>query len=582
MSSVRFMADGKDERDEHALREVQDFEGDGSIINEWYTNTEYMQRRHGFLGKYPDYKDAPKLAQSTRWDADMVFSLESTAKLSVQEIRRRELEYEILPLLPYPTTANTETIDNFSAYPTEEWHPGVEIPVIPVTSPFATLAAPVLTETESPPPTQTSIDQLQPLSPNNYFAHPASATMARLAAARLVSNAPRQMSQSQTFRDQGQQLRPVYPQQTGYANYQLHSNFNPMNLATTNHLLTPLATSAMASVGTARPAYPPMGASKMPDPAYVLKVVDDLSRYGSLGPSDKPAERSQRWTGASSLAGRPVEGTVKSPANAKKRAAPDDDDDEITAADVPRPDSARPDSSVADQQQTDGGSDTEDQRPAVKKPKLILKASPPKKTSAASQTKSSSSSRQKKKTPATTGSPVKRSVKATGKQRQRTTTNDDTASVTSTSTTAPSSTTAANTLLDRIARGEILPKSKPLATAASAHRHTLLLAAHARKTHHPDFPPEFYDRANFSKDDLAKQNVVRCLCGDTKDDKNPLRDRDWVGCDNEKCGVWQHVDCIGEAVPKDLDRDDYLCHMCDPFRHRRRLQEVRREANGLN
>ena len=39
-----------------------------------------------------------------------------------------------------------------------------------------------------------------------------------------------------------------------------------------------------------------------------------------------------------------------------------------------------------------------------------------------------------------------------------------------------------------------------------------------------------------------------------------------------------HVDCIGEAVPKNLENDDYLCHMCDPFVHRRVLQGIRKDA----
>ncbi|KAK4504123.1 hypothetical protein PRZ48_005038 [Zasmidium cellare] len=564
-SPVRFMADGKDKRNEQALREVQDFEGGGTVLNEWYTMAEYIKRRHGFLGKHPDHKVLPSLAVSARWDAELVFGMDSSAKLSVQEIRRRELNEEVNPLLPFPTTSNTQSLDNFASYPNEEWHPEVEFPPIPEGSPRAVLRTPtpVLSETDSPPPAQTNANHYAPVSRSNYFADTAASEMARFRAQGFVHPGFAQMmSQRQNFHGQDQQVRSFLPQQTAYSGLPPLPKFNSTDNPPRNPRQVRFATNDMAaSVNVAGPPSYPINAHKMSiDPAIVAKVVDDLIHPpGSLKPSDAPVQYQPGWTGASSLAGRPVHGTVKSPANGKKRAAPDDDD----PADRPRPDSARPDSDIDDQPQPDAASDRE-QTPAAKRPKLILKASPPKATS-----KATSSSRKK----STASSPVKRSSKANGKQPQRTITNDN-ESAASTSTAAPTTTDP----LERIARGEILPKSKAQATAAASHRHALLLAAHKNKKRHPDFPPEFFARANFSKEDLANQNVVRCLCGATKDEKNPTRNRDWVGCDNEECGVWQHVDCIGEAVPKDLENDDYLCHMCDPFVHRRVLQGIRKDA----
>ena len=79
--------------------------------------------------------------------------------------------------------------------------------------------------------------------------------------------------------------------------------------------------------------------------------------------------------------------------------------------------------------------------------------------------------------------------------------------------------------------------------------------------------PEFFDPANFAKG--QEQDSVRCVCGITSDDNQPM-----IACDG--CNVWQHNACMGEAVPEDVENDGYLCHVCAPYAHRALIARLRR------
>lgn len=99
----------------------------GVVVNDFYSREEYVQRRVGFLGRHPLYKILPKLFPMVRGDADEIYQ-PTDDKLSVQEVRRRELTSEITPLLPLPTTDNCESLDSFRSYPTAEWTPAASYP----------------------------------------------------------------------------------------------------------------------------------------------------------------------------------------------------------------------------------------------------------------------------------------------------------------------------------------------------------------------------------------------------------------------------------------------------------------------
>lgn len=92
---------------------------------------------------------------------------------------------------------------------------------------------------------------------------------------------------------------------------------------------------------------------------------------------------------------------------------------------------------------------------------------------------------------------------------------------------------------------------------------------------HPDLMPEFFDTYNFTPDekDPKGEPAIRCVCMANVDIGG-----EWIGCDNDECRVWQHVPCMGEAVPASEARQDgkYLCQQCDPFAHRKLIQRLRK------
>ncbi|KAI7089273.1 hypothetical protein KC356_g2568 [Hortaea werneckii] len=97
-----------------------------TVINDFYNQEDYVRRRAGFLGRHDDYKGLA-VFPIARGDAKRVFTDDMV--LSVQEVQRRETAAEIEDLLPLPTTANTQTIDNFKSYPDSEFELGNNYPV---------------------------------------------------------------------------------------------------------------------------------------------------------------------------------------------------------------------------------------------------------------------------------------------------------------------------------------------------------------------------------------------------------------------------------------------------------------------
>ncbi|KAF2453705.1 hypothetical protein BDY21DRAFT_116923 [Lineolata rhizophorae] len=68
--------------------------------------------------------------------------------------------------------------------------------------------------------------------------------------------------------------------------------------------------------------------------------------------------------------------------------------------------------------------------------------------------------------------------------------------------------------------------------------------------------------AESAPDDTEDDNaVVRCVCGATEDDGGRMM----IACD--RCGAWQHNDCMG--IPEDEDKlpESYLCEQCAPNQH---------------
>ncbi|CAK3758494.1 hypothetical protein AC578_2546 [Lecanosticta acicola] len=241
----------------------------------------------------------------------------------------------------------------------------------------------------------------------------------------------------------------------------------------------------------------------------------------------------------SSLAGRPVKLPVKIPRGSKR----------------PR------DSTPSASESSESSSSDEDTtpQPASKRPKLTLKAP----------------SRPR---PTIKTAPRKTSQRSTASQTNKATQTD-----------AGATTNARNSPTDRIARiarGEIVPKSKQEATQAQARRKHSLLAESSGKgkgtaRRIPDLMPEFFEKHNFTQTEReGNDQIIRCVCGATADDHRA--GEEWIGCSGELCGgCWQHVACLGEAVAaekemRESEEYEYYCHLCDPMRHRKTLQRLRR------
>ncbi|KXT01931.1 hypothetical protein AC578_2546 [Pseudocercospora eumusae] len=135
-----------------AVAEAKRLEGDGRVINEWYSLKEYTKRRLGFLGKHPAFRGATRLLPGIESAGEEVFAGQQD-NLSAQQVRARELVCEIDPLLPLSTTTNTDSLDDFRGYPADEWHPGfIPTPISREDTP----ATPAMSESSAAEPPQYS------------------------------------------------------------------------------------------------------------------------------------------------------------------------------------------------------------------------------------------------------------------------------------------------------------------------------------------------------------------------------------------------------------------------------------------
>ncbi|KAI7195319.1 hypothetical protein KC316_g4565 [Hortaea werneckii] len=97
-----------------------------TVVNDFYDKEDYVRRRADFLGSHDDYTGI-SVFPIARDDANRVFPDEHEV-LSVQEVQRRETAAGFEDLLPLPTTANTQTIDDFKSYPVDRQPDAPETP----------------------------------------------------------------------------------------------------------------------------------------------------------------------------------------------------------------------------------------------------------------------------------------------------------------------------------------------------------------------------------------------------------------------------------------------------------------------
>ncbi|KAK3639852.1 hypothetical protein LTR56_012232 [Elasticomyces elasticus] len=465
----------------------------GTVLNEHYSLEEYVKRRAGWLGRLPDFPRATGTFAISRRDAFDIFGPDQA--LSVQEVRRRELAAEFDPLLPLPTTGNTESIDSFRSYGQREWSPSGDRAVSGND-----------TQTRRSPHMQpANIRQtMESDSPHRQT---------------MESDSP----QLPHHRDSNQSTR--YPQVDS----------------------SPLA--AIAST----PATTPMSASVVPHLPQSNAFGSQADLLRSINArSGSPRARSPNSIhvnrNISSLAGRGMSVPVKHHPG-KKRAAPDAPDATDSAIASPANDAL-----------------SESSQPPPKRIKLIGPRDPSRSPSKAASPPEEA--------------PTKRKIKHAPRQQSHTT-------KTTKSTTTSRTTSSAASRLDEIVAGARLPRNKDEARQAANVRHERLLEQHQAMAEprsnqkrgqrsrtsgsDPDCLPEFFKTDNFADVDENGEEVesVRCTCGVVTDDKV-----DMLSCD--ECRVWQHIHCMGEAVPKNVDTGDYFCQMCDPWAHRKLLAILRK------
>ncbi|WPB04068.1 uncharacterized protein RHO25_008712 [Cercospora beticola] len=144
-------------------------------------------------------------------------------------------------------------------------------------------------------------------------------------------------------------------------------------------------------------------------------------------------------------------------------------------------------------------------------------------------------------------------------------------------------------LLPGVVSGNRLPKSRKEAVDGAIERKKILERAHLivnpdTAVKALDFPPEFHSPENFTQAErtaLDEQDIdngpIRCICGENRDVASR---EEWIQCDGENCGVWQHVICMEDGVESTVVKRQaktYLCQVCDPWRHRKVLQRLRRQ-----
>ncbi|KAK5115256.1 hypothetical protein LTR62_001456 [Meristemomyces frigidus] len=501
------------------------WERGGQVLNDHYTKDQYVNRRVHFLSRLPDFAGVSAgLSMIAARDCAIVFRSEIEPAISVQRVRHLELQNLLDPLTPLPTTENTETIDSFRSYPADVWRAGM----------------PELAR--SPPQASASEGER---SPRPGLA--ASLSRSKTSQQRARGCLKQRANRAQTL---------VAGQQTAVRSSSLPIPEN--SVFATNMAPSSPMHAAKASVGE----YEQFRAMSHEDKA--AKIVELLKRPIPL-PTSRNVHTSKQ---ASALAGRGMSVPVKYKRGTKRRASEP----------AESPESQRAVNSVFGAQAT------------VEPPKkrIRFKLHGPRDASQATspevevqpEAEKSTSRKQRAapaaKQPRTIAAKQPRSAPATKQPRTLAAKQPRNAPIKRQSN--------AQSHLEAVIAGTALPATKAQATRAANLRHDSLLAAHKeanpqrtapaipskgarRSARSPDFPPEFFNRANFPPDE--REDTVRCVCGVTIDDGKLM-----ICCDG--CGVWQHHGCMGAAVPEDLVEGRYQCQVCDVWGHRVLVARLRR------
>ena len=553
----------------------------GTIINEHYSLNEYINRRVGFLGRHPDYAHmVTRLFAIVRRDAADVFK--QGRELSVQEVRRRESKLDVTPLLPLPTTDNCASVDNFRNYPDREWTPGHVPPVnrIHVVDKdddnghiyrLMSFTDAVAEYTTVAPATHARAN----MAPQTRFSQPAISWGSSRCSASPQPTAALQ-------HDQGMHVASIEDSQdllSRAANSQQTAQSSRQSAASPYADCVDYDRSSDAATATPKLVNRASTSTATPEPATTTQdmlIETNLTPATSTCHDVEGAGQTTPLTGLSS--GRPDPRVSSNHSRSSQASAPAGRGMSIPVKTKPyvkraRSESPAPVDSVI--------GDSPQPRPS-KRPRLH--AGPPPAAKALDDTLrvvgQAPTARSKRK--------IVRA--ATANEDGRSGRHSHIQSGGASKSMWAQAVHPDNDHVEAVAAGTALPRAKREAEAASKLRYNRLLERHqaaalrkakknqknvqgALKNHtHPDLMPEFFDIRNFPEDE--RDSTVRCVCMVVHDDGTNM-----ISCG--ECLVWQHPVCMGEGVPKNQQKGKYSCHVCDPWRHRKRLAELRQAQPSL-
>ena len=515
-----------------AEAEAKQLEGVGAILNEHYTFQEYINRRADYLGNHSSFRStAVCVFPIARSDAEEIFYLRCDV-LSVQEVRRREVRQDIRPLLPLPTTANTYTIDNFNSYSALEWPQGTSRSSSSSSMPSEQEpdTASIDDDEADRPLTQDERSVARGLeyfhSNATWLSNPGKTAVNTSFFAQPANNTKTVNGTAQTEDADLSTMTSTWP------------STRPSSSSGISNQLSTQASSPSSTPHAIKPSGPmdPGQQSTEDIQAIARHCVELLGNRPALTTYEPRAVGEQETatavpgsprflsTPASALANRAIISSTKPPRGRKQAAT--------TLSDR---------ASVAAQSEAPRGLSEDSSPPARKKRKLDRADEAKHRKKAKGKTEKPSLARKTKQIPLTEANPDH---------------------------------------MGAIIAGTTLPSSKKEANAAARARYSRLQAQQSSAVNsnfkrvikprkEPDILPEFFNKKNFPAGP-SRDNQVRCVCGVVRDDGGAM-----ISCD--KCNVWQHKACMGEAVPKDPDNEDYLCHVCDPWAHRVLIAKLRRD-----
>ncbi|GAB7331610.1 hypothetical protein MBLNU13_g02982t2 [Cladosporium sp. NU13] len=572
-----------------ALYEVAVHEGGGSILKDYYTIFEYRDRRAKFFDKLPGWSRRPRdIYEMVKRDSNLFFDEDDpTRQLDALEVRERELEHQFEVLLPLPTTANTQTIDNFKTCP------------------------PIDGSREAD---EESEDEEQIMEDGDHEADEAEDEYDQdVEDGRDVPTPGGSLTHSTPV------TSPVMGNNSAFDKKMAILN-DPARIVDPSDLATPMLPGLMRSKQRVAAPQPPVPTPTVDGP-YTQKTstspknftvapgVSAMSRYGMPGPI-KSQHRQHTPEQAKMTASKPatasknseiipkitvgIDKTDSAEPVAKKRkvdhVAAKPPAKHVATATISRPATSSNQAHAASSGDpiptTSQEATNADQAPAF--------------SGGTTKTRiSHTASDNNKPTSGSSDIPVATNPHPTVSNNQPATVLSATPTIAATLSTAPAiapafaPTTvpaAAQRRLNDIIAGRILPRSKQEAKDAADEQHSRLLAAY--RAHHqtqnqsttrksarkstmnanpdPDFMPHYFSAANFPAEEVAEGGSVRCVCGATENDP----EKGAIVC--EPCQVWQHTDCLYPGMSaEELEEVTHLCTVCDPYAHRHVLRRLR-------